>query len=97
MKPTWRGYKIKEKNGFLKTRWQERQNIWGKSGSMPRWHSSWWYGGRCKWKKYDNNVRIDEENEAACPDVTPPDDMEEGVGEKIDDKNVRIDEGNSDS
>ena len=30
----------------------------------------------------EKNVRIDEEKEAACPDGTPPDDMEEGVGEK---------------
>ena len=33
-------------------------------------------------EKDDKNVIIDEEKEAACPDGTPPDDMEEGVGEK---------------
>ena len=43
------------KNGFSKTRWQERQNWRGKV--------------------------------AACPDGTPPDDMEEGVSDEKDDKN----------
>ena len=43
-------------------------------------------------KQDDNNEIIDERKEAACPDVTPPDDMEEGVGEKKHDKNERIDE-----
>ena len=33
-------------------------------------------------KKDDKNVIIDEEKEASFPDGTPPDDMEEGVGEK---------------
>ena len=33
-------------------------------------------------KQDDKNVRIDEEKVAACPDGTPPDDMEEGVSEK---------------
>ena len=43
-------------------------------------------------KQDDKNFRINEEKEAACPDGTPPDDMEEGVGDEKDDKNVRIDE-----
>ena len=33
-------------------------------------------------KQYDKNVIIDKEKVAACPDGTPPDDMEEGVSEK---------------
>ena len=28
------------------------------------------------------NERLDDEKEAACPDDTPPDDMEEGVGDE---------------
>ena len=65
-----------------KIRWQEWNIWWGKRGSMPIWHSSWWYLGRWRWKKDDKNERIDEEKEAACPYGTPPDDIEEGVGEK---------------
>ena len=33
-------------------------------------------------KQDDKNVTIDEEEVAACPDGTPPDDTEEGVSEK---------------
>ena len=63
-------------------------------GRMPRCHSSWWYGGRCRLKKDDKNDRIDEEksddetkysmsttvNNGEWPDLTPSVDMEEGVG-----------------
>ena len=59
---------------------------------MPRCHSSWWYEGRCKWKKDNKNERIDEGKEAKWPDVTPHDDMEEGVGDEKDNKDERIDE-----
>ena len=38
-------------------------------------------------KKDDKNEKIDEEKEAECPDGTPTDDMEEGVSERINDKN----------
>ena len=37
-------------------------------------------------KQDDKNVAINEEEVTACPDGTPPDDMEEGVSEKKDDK-----------
>ena len=60
---------------------------------MTIWHSSYWYGGICRWKKHDKNEIIDEENEAECPDCTPPDDMEDGVSERKDDKNEKIDAG----
>ena len=42
----------------------------------------------------ENMTRIKnyEVNEAECPDDTPPDDMEEGVREKKDDKNEKNDE-----
>ena len=43
-------------------------------------------------EKHDKNEIIDEENEAECPDCTPPDDMEDGVSERKDDKNERFDE-----
>ena len=44
-------------------------------------------------KKQDNkNVTIDEEEVAASPDGTPPDDMEEGVSETKDDKNEKKNE-----
>ena len=42
-------------------------------------------------KQDDKNVIIDEKKEAECPDVTPTDDMEEGVGENKHDKNEIID------
>ena len=38
-------------------------------------------------KKGDRNETIDEWKEAECPDVTPPDDMEEGVSEITDETN----------
>ena len=40
-------------------------------------------------KDYKNEI-IDEEKEAEFPDSTPPDDMEECVGDEKDDKNDRI-------
>ena len=43
-------------------------------------------------KKDDKNVTIDEEEVTACPDGTPPDEMEEGVSEKKDDKNEKFNE-----
>ena len=43
-------------------------------------------------KQDDKNVRIDEEKVAACPDVTPPDDMEEGVGDEKYDNTERLDD-----
>ena len=39
---------------------------------------------------YDKSERIDEEKEAACPDGTPTDDMEEGVSERNNDKNKNM-------
>ena len=44
-------------------------------------------------KKDDNNERIDEVKEAECPDGTPPDDMEEGLSERNNNKNKKYDEG----
>ena len=40
-------------------------------------------------KQYDKNITIDEEEVAASPDGTPPDDMEEGVSETKDDNNEK--------
>ena len=44
------------------------------------------------WEKGDKIERIDEGKDAGFPDDSPPDDMEEGVGQKIDEKNDIIDE-----
>ena len=44
-------------------------------------------------KQDDQNVRIDKERVAACPYVTPPDDMEEGVCDEKDDNTEILDEG----
>ena len=43
-------------------------------------------------KQDDKNITINEEEVAACPDGTPPDDMEVGVGDKKYDKNDRLDD-----
>ena len=43
-------------------------------------------------KQDDKNVRIDEEKEAAFPDGTPHDDMEECVGDEQNYKDEIIDE-----
>ena len=44
-------------------------------------------------EKNGENKNNDEGKEEKCPDDTPPDDMEEGVSERKDDKNEKIDEG----
>ena len=40
-------------------------------------------------------MKTDDEKEAECPVLTPPVDMEEGVGKNKIDKNYRIDEETS--
>ena len=40
-------------------------------------------------EKYDKNDILDDEKESACPDDTPPDDMEVGVGDEKYDNNDR--------
>ena len=77
---------------------------------MPSYHSSCWYGGRCRLKQNDKNERIHEEtsegektdsvsttvNDAEGTDLTLFVDMEEVVG-KENYKNDRIDEEKSES
>ena len=46
----------------------------------------------CRWWKRRKKNRIDDEIEATCPDVTPPDIMDGGVSEETDDN----DENNDD-
>ena len=43
-------------------------------------------------KKNDKNEWIDEGKEAECRDDIPPDDIEEGVSERNNDKNKKYDE-----
>ena len=40
-------------------------------------------------EKDDKINRIDDEKEAECPNITPPDDPEEGVGDEHNNKNER--------
>ena len=47
------------------------------------------------WRKDDIDEKNDYEKEVECPVLTPPVDMEEFVGKKIDENNDIIDEGKS--
>ena len=66
------------------------KKLWGKRGRMPWWHLSYWYGESCKNINDDKNEIYDEEIVAECLYETCPDDMEEGVNDRKDDKNEKI-------
>ena len=55
---------------------------WVKIGRIPIWNFHCWYGGRCKWYKWWQEWKKDD-------DDTAPDDMEEGENYIHDDKNQK--------
>ena len=65
---------------------------WGKRGRIPRWHFSYWNGGRCKWYKRWQEWKKWLGRIGRMPRLQFPDNMEEGVSELKNDKSDKNDE-----